>query len=106
MAKTTLYTTQLVIVVTADIVAEARGFAAQVDPSGSPYQLFAALSKTGLAPATHFWCHWTMLAEQELTIKGKLNSLVKRNKVFIYDGHTIRPQQVFAQLGLKEVVDI
>lgn len=99
----TAYTKRLLIVVTADVAAQANTHAKGVDAAGGERTFTAGLSPTGQAPATHYWCSWAMRPAEDTDLRSRLAALVGSGKVRVYDGTTTTPGQVLQTLGLQPI---
>jgi hypothetical protein len=103
MARETIYTSRLIIVVTAALRAAANLKAAELDTAGGALTFTNGLSATGSGSPTHYWCNWQLTPAEQTLLDGKIRPLGNATKVRIFDGMTTTPAQVLATMGLTEI---
>lgn len=94
---------RLIIVVAANNVVAANAAAKTVDTVGGERTFQAWLSPTGALPPTHFWCGWTMTADDDTALRGGLTGLIASGRARVFDGLTTTREQVLAATGLQPI---
>lgn len=100
----TEYTQKLIIFVTADKQADANAAAKTVDPEGGEFTFIHGLSPNGLLPITHYWCSWTMTGNEKNNLQARLSNVRPSNKVTVFDGNQVTPEQALAQMNLQPII--
>jgi hypothetical protein len=99
----TQYTRRLVIVVAAAAADACNTHAQAIDPDGGDRTFTVGLSATGSAPATHYWCGWSLVPAHDSAIRSRLAALVAANQARVYDGTAVTPDDVLGTLGLQRI---
>lgn len=101
----TTFTRRALIVIPADLAAQANGRAKEVDREGGEKTFTAGLVPAGSPPGTpptHLWCSWQMTTGQHTAIRNRMRALPDPlSRVKVYDGNTTDPESVLAELGLE-----
>lgn len=100
----TLYSRRVIIVIPADLAAQANSRAAEVDTEGGERTFTAGLVPAGSPPGTpptHMWCSWALRIAQNTAIRNRMQAIDVLSRVKIYDGNTRTPESVLQELGLE-----
>jgi hypothetical protein len=107
----TLYTTGLIVIVTAALKDTANQFIANHtdagdNPAARLLNIGVPLSASGNLPATHWGCQWVaMRPVMQTWIEGRRAALTaaQRSQVFLFDERTTTFDAAIATLGLQRV---
>lgn len=97
---------RLLIVVTANIAANANSRAKEVDLIGGEKTFNVGLSATGNLPATHYWCSWQLGDDWDARLKEKLKQAIDAGNAWVFNGNTRTPNSILTELGLKIIEQI
>ena len=98
----TLYAHRYIIVVSAARKAVADSLAKQADPDTTATGTFSVgLSATGTAPATHYWCGWSVTQAQRDRLAARFTDGV--NGVRFFNAANKTPEEVLTITGLKRI---
>lgn len=101
----TQFTRRALLVVRADLAAQANARAKEVDPEGGERTFSVGLVPIGSAPGTApvaYWAGWSLKPAQWTAIKNRLEALPNAaSKVRVYDAATWEPEAVLADLGFE-----
>lgn len=94
---------RLIILVTAEIAAQANARAKELDAEGGERTFTVGLSATGAAPATHYWCNWGLTGSGDAAVRSRLGALVDAGSAKVFDGNSRAPESVLAEVGLRRI---